>query len=271
MRVLGWIAVVAGIGLTAFGLLDDGILKWMWVSLGFTALLMGLVFVAVGGYMRKLRPDSIKGGIATTARVLSTRDTGVTINNVNMVLLARVLVDGVPNTMPYEADTRVTLGRTQWGAIQPGMVLPVVVDPDDHQRVAFDPSRPVGMAAPTGMTGMTGAAGMPGAAAAQPQVVQRSAADIVARGVPTTGVLQSVVPTGMVAGQVAGGLAPDQADDPLVQITLMYEGPGGQQLTTTAMMRVPDGRAGYLATGAVVPVRYLVDEPDTATVDWDRL
>jgi hypothetical protein len=185
------------------------------------------------------------------------------------VLHARVLVEGVPNTMPYEADTRVTLGRTQWGAIQPGMLLPVVVDPTDHQRVAFDPSRPVGAA--SGIPGMPGAGGAPLTGAPQTQVVQRSAADIVGRGVPTTGVLQSVVPTGMVAGQVAPGLAPEQADDPVVQITMVYEGPGGQQLTTTAMMRVPDGRAGHLATGAVVPVRYLADEPATATIDWDRL
>nr|MCU0259418.1 hypothetical protein [Ilumatobacteraceae bacterium] len=214
MRALGWFFVLAGIAAGVVGVLDDGVLRWMWISLAFTGLLMGLVFVAVGGYMRKLRPDSIKGGIPTRARVISTQDTGVTINNVNMVLLARVMVEGVPNTMPYEAECRVTLGRTQWGAIQPGMVLPVVVDPNDPQRVAFDPSRPV--EATPGAAGMAGMAGMAGAA--QQPVQQRSVADILARGVPTTGVLQSVVPTGMVAGQVAAGLAPEQSDDPVVQV-----------------------------------------------------
>jgi hypothetical protein len=34
---------------------------------------------------------------------------------------------------------------------------------------------------------------------------------------------------------------------------------------------VPDGKAGYLAAGVPVPIAYLPEAPQLATIDWDRL
>lgn len=107
--------------------------------------------------------------------------------------------------------------------------------------------------------------------AGRPISASFTAADIVSRGVSTTGELGPIVPTGMTAGQVAQHLPAHEADDPLVQIAFTYLGPGGQTLRTEAMMRVPDGKAAALVTGRQVPVRYLPDRPEVATLDWDRL
>jgi hypothetical protein len=84
-------------------------------------------------------------------------------------------------------------------------------------------------------------------------------------------VLQSVTPLGMTAGQVAQGLAPHEADDPVMQVTMIYIGPGDGQLTTTIGVRVPDGKEHALMPGGTVPVRYLPEDPSVATVDWARV
>jgi hypothetical protein len=79
----------------------------------------------------------LANGIAGSALVLGVRDTGITINNVNAVLEARLQVT-IPGRTPYETTAEVTLGRTSWGALQPGMTVAVRVDPANHARVAID-------------------------------------------------------------------------------------------------------------------------------------
>lgn len=189
----------------------------------------------------------------------------------------------IPMRAPYETEFRVVVNRTQFGQIVPGMVLPVKVDADDPSRVAIDPSRGAqvtpghGTAMPAGGMQIPGLPpgvqipGMSGAGAAsirgQPVAQILSAAEIVAQGVPTTGIIQSAAPTGMTAGQFAADLAPHEANDPLVLIAFSYRGPGGEEMHTQAVFRVPDGKGARMTPGTDIAVGYLPDQPTVATVD----
>ncbi len=260
-KLFGWmggIAVLAGIGFLVVGALSDSALQLTLLILGGSTIFMGLIFVLVGRFTAGLGPETIEDGIPAVGQVLSIQDTGVTINNHNALIKTMVAVQ-VPGQAPYQAEVKVLLGRTQWGSIQPGMMLPVLVDRTNPARVAFDPNRAVMAAAPT----MGGAMG-----GATP--VQRSAADVIARGVATVGTVLSAVPAGMTAGQVVPGLAPHEADDPLAQLALSYQGPSGP-LQTQMLIRVPDGKGAFLVAGTSVPVRYLPEDPSVATIDWSRL
>jgi len=77
-----------------------------------------------------------ESGAPATARVLELRDTGMTLNE-NPVVRMRVEVhaDGIE---PFEATMRALVGRLDVPLVQPGAVLPVKYDPNDHTRVALD-------------------------------------------------------------------------------------------------------------------------------------
>jgi hypothetical protein len=283
MMALGVVMLVSGVAGLAWALSTDTEAA---LGVGIT----GATFVCVGAgimvtalYIGRLDNSKLlREGTPATAQVLSTRDTGVMVNNVNLVVELELLVT-VPGRAPYEARARHVLqGRTQWGAIQPGMTVAVKVDPSDPATVAVDPEGGMdasGLAAllagaaapgtPTSSTPTPGAA-PPGAPTAS-EVVPVSAAAIVAGGVATVGRLEQAAPTGMVAGQVAQGLAAAEADDPVLHVSFSYTGPGGTTLRQTALMRVPDGKAEHLVPGAVIPVAYLPDMPERATIDWARL
>ena len=112
------------------------------------------------------------------------------MGNVNLVVRVGLRVS-VPGRAAYDTETRwVARGRQQWSALQPGMTVAVMVDPADASKVAIDTSRPV-MAA----GGFGGAAGGFGGFA-PPQVVTRSAAEIIAAGVKVDGQLLQVSPRG---------------------------------------------------------------------------
>ena len=254
----------AGVALLVYGVTSDSIAKSTFIIVGATFVVMGVVFLVLVKFLGKVVPPTVKNGVAGTGRVISVRDTGVTLAGNNAVMAACVEASA-PGIAPYEAELRIALGRTQWGALQPGMVVPIQIDPVDHARVAYDDTRQ----AHAGAAGVSGMGGLSGSM--QPHVTTRNAADVVERGIPTMGVLQSVVPTGATAGQFAPGLPADQADDPVMQVTIDYAGPGGAPMSTTVMVRVPDGKAGYLAAGLQIPARYLPEQPAVATIDWDRL
>jgi hypothetical protein len=179
---------------------------------------------------------------------------------------ARVRVT-LPGEAPYEGEIRVPLGRTQYGVIQPGMTIPVKVDRGDRSRIVLDPGRSV--TAPMPIAGGPGA-GMPIVGAPGQQVVTKSAADIIAQGTPTTGVLHGIEPTGLVAGSVAAGLPAEHADDPIMKVDFTYAVDGGQR-QSSVLVRVPDGKLPRLVPGSAVAVRYLAADPTTATLDWDRI
>lgn len=256
---LGSAFLVAGvvvIGLDVLGGSDSLFLMSPFTALtsfGVPGVIMLLVAKSLGGVDTRGPVDGLPG----TGRVTAVRDTGMTLSNVNAVFEITAMVTN-GTTPPYEAKFKITVNRAQWGMIQPGTTVPVVIDRNDPNKVSFDSGRPVvpmgaysPMAAPGGQ--------------------QQSSDAIIAAGVPSEGVLQFAAPTGMTAGQVAGGLPADRADDPLMHVLFTYTPMGGSEMRTEAMVRVPDGK--YLPTqpGTRIPIRYLPNDPSTATIDWSRL
>ena len=267
MRAVVYLLAALGVGLLGYGGYalynaatdDNSINQIAGYSMGGGFAVAGLVTLLAARRLWDAAPAKVRDGVAGYAQVHAVHDTGVTIRGTQLVVKLDVTASA-PGIAPYPAAVTVKLGRPQWGAIQPGMSVPVLIDPNDHRQVAYDYDRPA-QAAATG----SGFAGGPGGA----QVVTRSAADVVAQGVPVMGTLFSAHASGLTAGQAAAGLPPDQADDPLVSVSFGYAGPDGQQRTMTALVRVPDGK--HLTAGQPVPVSYLPHDPGTATIDWSRL
>jgi hypothetical protein len=236
---------------------------------------------------------TLTSGIAGTALVLGVRDTGITINNVNAVLEARLQVT-LPGRPPYETTTEVTLGRTSWGALQPGMTVAVKVDPANHARVAID----WGGAADGGLAGLmqslgaqmqagggahmnvgdTGVVSTPGGSFAVPGVAGamqaktvRDAADVVANGERAEGTIQSVSDTGATAGQMVPGIEAEKAGDPMVFVAMQVKPRNGAPFAAQGIYRVPKHKLGALAIGRRVAVSYLPGQPGSATIDWARV
>ncbi|NUT33569.1 MAG: hypothetical protein HOV79_10890 [Hamadaea sp.] len=250
--------------------------------------IMGVVFVIVGGimalsvrYMKGLDTTALlRDGVPGTAQVMSTQDTGVTINNLNMVLNVGLRVSA-PHRPPYDVMVKHVLqGRQAWGSLQPGMTVAVRIDPNDPAKVAIDENG-FDAAALSGLlagatpgafpAGFGTPAGTPtGSPSGEPEVVVVRAADLVASGTPTYGQVVSAEPAGILAGQVSPGLPSDRADDPMVRLVFTYVGPGGAELRKEALVRVPDGKEGVLVAGRPIPVSYLPASPEQATIDWSR-
>lgn len=233
----------------------------------------------------------LAGGIPGAALVLDVRDTGVTINNVNAVLAARLQVT-LPGEAPYETTAEVTLGRMNWGALQPGMTVAVKVDPKDRTRVAIDwqGGNAGGMAGmvqalaaqmQTGGLANMGGAGtvatpggqfaIPGVSGAMQANTVRDAADIVAAGERAEGTIQSVSATGATAGQMVPGIEAEKADDPMVYVAMQVKPRKGAAFVAQGLYRVPKHKLGALAIGRRVPVSYLPGQPQSATIDWSRV
>jgi len=270
---VGIVAVVGGIAGSVWGVVAGNIVSLSLIPMFASFAVVGAIFILVGRYVGKLdMSGTIRNGVPATAQVLSVQDTGVTINNLSMVAKVKLLVT-VPGAPPYEAETRAVLsGRTQWGAIQPGMTLAVKVDPDDPSKVAIEGRSAAHMTPEAMAAGVNQAFAAAGPQAAQTHgVVTLKAADIIRDGVKTEGALLSVTPTGLTAAQAAGGLAPEEGDDPLVVVAFTYIGDEGREEKVQCVVRVPDGKAGFLAAGARVPVAYLPGRSETATIDWTRM
>src|SRR5690606_30719695 len=137
----------------------------------------------------------------------------------------------------------------------------VLVERADPQKIVFDPSRPVTAGAGIGL----GASGTP------PIHQTMSAADVIARGVASQGVLLAAASTGMTAGQVLTTLPAHEADDPLMKVVFTYTPSGMGEQRSEILVRVPDGKGHWLQPGETLPIAYLPDAPATATIDWSRL
>jgi hypothetical protein len=260
--VLGWLMLIGGaamVAIAAVGADDLGVLLGVGGG-GLSLVITGVVFLLVARYFKNfLGADALDEPVAGTAVVLTVTDTGTTINNVNAVLMVHATLT-VPGHDPYDGSFRIAVGRTQWGAIQPGMTLPVLVERNDPSKIVHDPSRPA--VAGNTVVGRVG----------DGTVTQAmSAADMIARGVPSQGVLETADPTGITAGQVLASLPAHEADDPLMRVVFTYTPSGSDQQRAEILVRVPDGKGQWLLPGETLPIVYLPDAPTTATIDWSRL
>jgi hypothetical protein len=75
-------------------------------------------------------------GTPANARILRLIDTGTSINDDPVV---EFVLEVSPADAPtFEAHARALISRLDIPAVQPGRVLPVRFDPQDHSRVAID-------------------------------------------------------------------------------------------------------------------------------------
>jgi hypothetical protein len=318
-----WLFIFSGVAMigavVASGSSEMGFVLGLGIT-GVTFVIVGVIWLGVAKFIGNLDPAKILGQtpggsafgaagdgsaeppLMGTALITSVQDTGMTLNSVNLVVNVGLQVT-LPGKAPYDAQTRfVAQGRTQWGALQPGMTVSVLVNPNDLTKVvintgeasAMAPEVPdvAGILQQAGLGSLAesfmridqasqtaavqspvvatqGAGAVVNAGGQQFQATVKSAADIIAQGTQGFGTLELATPTGMTAGQAKAGLPADEADDPIMMVVFSYQA-GGKQLRSQIMVRVPDGKGSTLIPGASVPIAYLPDAPETATIDWSR-
>jgi hypothetical protein len=77
-----------------------------------------------------------ESGFPASAKVLEIWDTGVRLND-NPVVGFRLLVT-LDDGSSYEAETKNVVSVVHIPQVQPGAILPVKVDPENHELVALD-------------------------------------------------------------------------------------------------------------------------------------
>ncbi|MEZ4221117.1 MAG: hypothetical protein R3B13_09315 [Polyangiaceae bacterium] len=108
-----------------------GSLLFTFVIIGISAYIFYRVFKKMGDASR-LRQI----GIPASAQILSLSDTGVTINDNPQVALALAIQS--PHHGAYQVQTTSIISRLAIPRVQPGMTVPVKIDPQNPNNVVLD-------------------------------------------------------------------------------------------------------------------------------------
>ncbi len=155
------------------------------------------------------------------------------------VFTVQVALDNVP---PYEAKCKQRVSQWEIPQLQPGMVVAVRVNPDDHSEIAID-----WQTAPPAV-----------ALAAQPG--QETAADILAKGSPARAVIVQSQPLGM--------KSPSGLDLYGFQLTMMVDGAAPYQIEVGNP--VTPGGVPLIFPGSNLPAKYMANgSPESVAIDWD--
>ncbi len=140
----------------------------MGITIGVLALIGGMVFLFYRLFFKGLINTARlqKVGLPGTAKILEVRDTGVTINNNPQVKLTMEVKNSLGQK--YNTECRVLVSRINPGMFQPGMEVPVKIDPKNDQNVVIDFSGARSVTASGGGT----TAQQPNAAAMQAELEQ---------------------------------------------------------------------------------------------------
>lgn len=132
--VAGAVGLLVGVGVVMMTAGDTGI----YISLGMLALFGGMFYLFYRIFFKPMINASRlqKTGLPGKARILEVRDTGVTINNNPQVKLILEVKNSLGQT--YQTHCRVMVSRLNPWAYQPGMELPVKIDPKNEQNVVID-------------------------------------------------------------------------------------------------------------------------------------
>jgi hypothetical protein len=134
---LGVIGLAVGLAV-AFTAIDIQQHPWIaLVTVGPILLFGFLIYTMIIAPMIKHRRLT-RIGIPAIARILQVRDTGITVNNQPQV---KLIVE-VKNSFGqrYEATLRTLVSRINPYVFQPGMEIPVLVDPKDEKQIIIDPN-----------------------------------------------------------------------------------------------------------------------------------
>jgi hypothetical protein len=78
----------------------------------------------------------LQSGMSAQAQILTAQETGTRINDQPEVMMT--LLVQIPGQAPYQAQTTSVLSHMLLARVQPGMTVPVKVDPANLQQVALD-------------------------------------------------------------------------------------------------------------------------------------
>lgn len=136
-----WIGIIGGIIGLVVGVgavIATGGNQGIYMGLGMLALFGGMFYLFYRIFFKPMINASRlqKTGIPGKARILEVRDTGVTINNNPQVKLILEVKNSFGQK--YNAQCRVLVSRINPWAYQPGMEVPVKIDPKNEQNVVLD-------------------------------------------------------------------------------------------------------------------------------------
>lgn len=141
MNAGAWIGIIGGV----FGLLVAmGVVimttgsSGIYISMGMLLLFGGMFYLFYRIFFKPMINASRlqKTGLPGKAKILEVRDTGVTINNSPQVKLVLEVKNSFGQK--YNTECRVLVSRINPGAYQPGMELPVKIDPKNEKNVVPD-------------------------------------------------------------------------------------------------------------------------------------
>lgn len=130
------LAVIIAVGIVA------DLPAWLIAIIAFASLLFDAAFFAVFYFAFRTvlgpevdRRDLMQKGEPAEATILRVTDTRVTVNEIYPVV--KVLLEVRPQGRPpYRAETQMLINRVDIPQVQPGMVVPVMIDPRSPQQVA---------------------------------------------------------------------------------------------------------------------------------------
>ncbi len=141
MNAGAWIGMIGGVIGLAVGIaavVSTGGPSGIYIGLGMLVIFGGMFYLFYRLFFKPMINASRlqKTGIPGTAKILEVRDTGVTINNNPQV---KLIVEVKNNFgQRYNATMRVLVSRINPFAYQPGMEIPVKIDPKNEQNVVPD-------------------------------------------------------------------------------------------------------------------------------------
>jgi hypothetical protein len=136
-----WIGIIGGIAGLAIGIIavltTAGSLG-IYISGGMLLLFGGMAFLFYKLFFQQmlLAGRLSKTGVPGKAVIKEVHDTGVTINNNPQVKLVLEVKNNLGQI--YTATVRTLVSRIQPGIYQPGMTVPVKIDPENENNVIID-------------------------------------------------------------------------------------------------------------------------------------
>jgi hypothetical protein len=141
MNVWTWIGIGGGIAGFLIGIISVLMTagnQGIYVTLGMLAIFGGMAYLFYKLFFGPMLNASRlqKNGIPGKAIIVAVRDTGVTINNNPQVKLVLEVKSNLGQK--YAAECRTLISRLQPGIFQPGMEVPVKIDPKNEKNVIVD-------------------------------------------------------------------------------------------------------------------------------------
>jgi hypothetical protein len=136
-----WIGIVGGILgvlIGVYSVIKSGGPGSIYISIGMIVVFGGMGFLLYkllwGPRINTRRLK--KTGITGKAKILEVRDTNITINNNPQIKLLLEVKNNSGQT--YTTACRTVISRLQPGLFQPGMEVPVKIDPANEKNVIVD-------------------------------------------------------------------------------------------------------------------------------------